>query len=162
MTQHHQTQTQESTYTISRVFDAPRERVFAAWADCERIKQWWGPREWPTTSCKMDFRRGGTWHYGMTGPDGQQSWGLATYKEIKEPELILYVDAFSNAEGAISTEMPQMTIRVEFADQGERTAVTSRTEFASAEEMKKILEMGAEEGFKETWDRLEEYLAKSS
>lgn len=44
-----QTQIQGRQMVFSRVFSAPRERVFKAWTDCDALTQWWGPREWPLT-----------------------------------------------------------------------------------------------------------------
>ena len=62
--------------TMRRRFDAPRELVFEAYSSCEHIEQWWGPRSWPVAHCRMDFRPGGTWHYCMKGPEGQEAWAL--------------------------------------------------------------------------------------
>ena len=47
----------------TRKFNAPRKLVFEAHSDCKHLMNWWGPREWPLSYCKMDFRVNGTWHY---------------------------------------------------------------------------------------------------
>jgi uncharacterized protein YndB with AHSA1/START domain len=148
--------------TITRTFDAPRALVFGAYADCESIKRWWGPREWPTTKCTMDFRPGGKWHYCMSGPDGQESWGLGLYKEIVEPERIVYTDAFSDSEGNVNADMPQSLITLEFDERGGKTTLTSRSEYSSEDDVKTLLEMGMVEGISETFDRLDEYLSAVS
>ena len=46
-------------FIISRVFDAPRERVWKAWTEAERLKQWWGPAGFTNPVCKVDARQGG-------------------------------------------------------------------------------------------------------
>jgi uncharacterized protein YndB with AHSA1/START domain len=46
-------------FVSSRVFDAPRERVWKAWTEPERLKQWWGPKGFKVFSCKVDLRPGG-------------------------------------------------------------------------------------------------------
>lgn len=45
--------------TISRVFDAPREKVWKAWTDPELIKKWWGPKDFTAPRIEIDFRVGG-------------------------------------------------------------------------------------------------------
>ena len=145
---------------IERVFDAPRELVFKAWTDRAHLVHWWGPKGWTLPVCNMDFRPGGTWHYCMRGPEGEESWGKAVYREIVEPERLVYVDVFSDAEGNTADGMPQMLITVEFAEEGGKTRVTSRTQFATLEDLESLLEMGVAQGVTETWDRLAEHLAR--
>ncbi len=149
----------ERDLVVSRVFDAPRHVVFRAFTRSEALAHWWGPKGWTLPVSNLDFRPGGTWHYCMRGPGGEESWGLASYSEIVEGERIVYTDAFSDAEGRVAEGMPQMLITVEFANEDGKTRVTSRTEFASAEALKQVLDMGVVQGVTETWDRLAEYLA---
>ena len=146
---------------IQRTFDAPRELVFKAWTDPKHLAQWWGPKGWTLPVCEIDFRPGGTWLYCMRGPEGEESWGKAVYREIVMPERIVYVDAFADADGNVVEGMPQMLITVEFTELNGKTKITSRTEFASVAELEATLAMGVVEGATETWDRLEEYLAKA-
>lgn len=146
-------------FEAERVFAAPRELVFRAFSAPEHLKHWWGPKGWTLPVCEVDFRPGGVWFYGMRGPDGEESWGKATYHEIVPPERIVYTDAFADAEGNVNPAMPQMTITVTFADLGGTTKITNRVEFASAADREATLAMGMVEGMGETWDRLEAYLA---
>ena len=46
------------------------------------MKQWWGPKGFTVIASKMDFRVGGTYHYGMKAPDGSPMWGKFRYREI--------------------------------------------------------------------------------
>jgi hypothetical protein len=46
--------------TITRVFDAPVERVWSAWVEPEMVKKWWGPKGFMVPVVEMDFREGGT------------------------------------------------------------------------------------------------------
>lgn len=144
---------------LERVFDAPRALVWQAWTQAEHLKHWWGPAGWTLPVCQVDFRPGGVWHYCMRSAEGQESWGRAVYQEIEEPERLVYQDAFSDAEGNVAEGMPVMNITVEFVEMGDKTKVISRTEFASAEELQAVLDMGVEEGMNQTWDRLDAYLA---
>jgi uncharacterized protein YndB with AHSA1/START domain len=148
-------------FRMSRTFDAPRDLVWKAWTDAEALKQWWGPRTYPTTYCTVDFRVGGVWHYCMTGPNGEEAWGKATYKEIVPRERIAYLDQFSDRDGNPAPGMPETVITLEFAEHDGKTTVTSTANYDSEEDLKKLVEMGMSEGASETWDRLAEYLAKN-
>ena len=146
---------------MSRIFDAPRELVFEAYSSCEHLKHWWGPKEWPMKECSIDFREGGKWHFCLRGPnEGDESWGLAIYQEIKEPEKIVYKDHFSDDDGNINKDMPEMQITVELINQGGKTRLLSTTLFDSSETLEKTVEMGAVEGMNSSLDRLEEHLKK--
>lgn len=150
---------QAGTLSMERVFDAPRDLVWKAYTEADRIEKWWGPREWPTTVKRMEVRPGGIWHYCMTGPDGAQSWARSVYQEIVEPERLVYTDAFSDAEGTINEQMPALTVVVEFIDEGGKTRVRSTSQMATPKELETLLNMGVVEGMSETLDRLAEYLA---
>jgi uncharacterized protein YndB with AHSA1/START domain len=148
------------TLTIERVFNAPREKVFAAFTDCKHLKHWWGTNEWPLVHCDMDFRVGGSWHYAMAeiGSDNK-SWGLMLFDEINAPELIRYRDVFSDADRTINTAMPEVASTTHFYAEGDKTRVVSRNVYATEEALKQVLEMGVEAGIGETWDRLEAYVS---
>ncbi|MEA2851471.1 MAG: hypothetical protein QOE02_1490, partial [Rhodospirillaceae bacterium] len=46
---------------LTRDIAAPRERVFAAWADARAASRWWVPQDFTPLSCEMDVRPGGAW-----------------------------------------------------------------------------------------------------
>ncbi|MEX1023009.1 MAG: SRPBCC domain-containing protein [Dehalococcoidia bacterium] len=143
---------------LERVFDAPRELVFKAWTEPERLLQWWGPRSYPTVVCTVDLRPGGVWHYCMRSAEGDEAWGRAEYREIVPPERLVYVDAFSDAEGSVIP--PETVITLTFEEQDGKTLMKSHSLYASAEEMQQVIGMGMVEGISETFDRLDEYLAQ--
>ncbi|WP_339268875.1 SRPBCC domain-containing protein [Paenibacillus sp. FSL K6-1330] len=160
------TRVEGQVLVLERVFNAPRELVFKVFTDGEHLKQWWGPRGWEVTVSKMDFRPGGSWHYCMKCLDknqgdffGMESWGKSVYQEIEEPEKIVYIDYFSDAEGNIAEGMPATTVTMSFEEQDGKTKLISRAVYESPEALKIVLDMGMEEGITQTWDRLEEYLA---
>ena len=82
------TATQSADFVISRVFDAPRELVWKAFADPERMKQWFGPAGSVIVASKMDFRIGGTYHGAMRDPTGRVMWAKFVYREIVAPERL--------------------------------------------------------------------------
>jgi uncharacterized protein YndB with AHSA1/START domain len=149
---------------LERIFDAPRALVFKAFSEAEHLKRWFGPKGWPLTYCEIDFRPGGVWHFCMKCVDesqeyyGQESWGKAVYHEIVEPERIVYVDSFSDAEGNIVEGMPETLITMTFLEHEGKTKLISRAEYASAEALKTVMDMGMLQGITETWDNLAEHL----
>jgi uncharacterized protein YndB with AHSA1/START domain len=152
---------EKKEFVMERVFDAPRELVFRAYAEPELLAQWWGPKGWTLPVCKIDFRPGGVWHYCMKGPGGEEAWGKAIYREIVAPERIVYTDMFSDAAGNVAEGMPEMVTTVTFTEHGGRTKLISRTQFASAADLQATLDMGMAEGAAESWDRLAELLIKA-
>jgi len=155
-----QVETNGAELTLVRKFNAPRSKVFEAHTDCKHLKHWWGPREWPVSYCNMDFRVGGRWHYCMTGPEGVEAWGLMLYKEIIDQELIAGEDHFADKEGNSNTELPVTHTRNEFTEKDGVTTLRSVARYSSPEDLKKVLDMGMVDGIRETFDRLEEYLAR--
>jgi uncharacterized protein YndB with AHSA1/START domain len=155
----------DKTLTLERIFKAPRELVFQAFSQEKHLKHWWGPRGWGMPVCKVDFRIGGVWHYCMKCEDrnqgefyGMESWGKGIYSEIQVPENIVYTDYFSDAEGNIDDIMPTTISKLTFIEVEGGTKVINTAEYATAEGLKQVLEMGMLQGITETWDRLCEYL----
>lgn len=150
---------------MDRIFDAPLEAVWDAWANPEKLAKWWGPRGWETTIKTFDFQPGGTWHYAMKCVDenqgewfGQESWGKAVFENMDEPNFFTYKDYFSDADGNINTDLPEMVITVSFIETDGKTHVTSRGVFENAEAYDQVIAMGVEQGAAETWDRLAEFV----
>lgn len=152
-------ETKDRELIMERIFDAPPNLMFEVWSSCEHLKHWWGPKEWPMDECEMDFREGGKWHFCLRGPNkGDESWGLAIYKNIDKPQKIVYQDNFSDEDGNINEEMPEMLITVEFFEHEGKTRQVSTTLFDTEESLQKTVEMGAVEGMSSSMERLDEYL----
>jgi uncharacterized protein YndB with AHSA1/START domain len=69
-------------FTISRVFDAPRDVVWKAWTNAEALAKWWGPKGCTIRVIKLDFRLGGVFHYAMAYQPGHEMYGRFVYREI--------------------------------------------------------------------------------
>jgi len=158
-------------FVISREFDAPRELVFAAWTEPERLAQWWGPKGFTLKVANLDLRPGGMFHYGMVGPDGSEMWGKFVYREIAPPERIVLVNSFSD-ENAGTTRHPmaptwpaEMLNVVTFTARGEKTLLTLRSRAYNATEEERVTFKAGfasmNGGFTGTFDQLAEYLAKA-
>jgi uncharacterized protein YndB with AHSA1/START domain len=142
--------------SITRIFDAPRDRVFAAWISPEAIGRWWGPRGFTTTTHSMDMRSGGRWRYTMHGPDGTDYSNEVRYEEVEIPSRIIY----SLTGGREGDDTNTHRVIVEFRDKGAKTEVSMRMIFPSAADRDHLVSVyGALKGLDDTIDRLGEYLA---
>lgn len=148
----------DTTITLTRMYNAPKDLVFGMFQN-PLVSLWWGPESWPLTDSDMDFVPGGTWHYGMVGPDGTEVWSIATYEEIDAPNKIVYRDAFSNADGDIDETRPKGHITITFDETApNQTKLTLQATYASPEQRQQIVAMGMIEGMKDTWSQLDTVL----
>jgi len=158
-------------FVISRKFDAPRERVWRAWTERARLMQWFGPKGFKMPAAKIDFRPGGTFHYCMEAPNGDEMWGKFVYREITAPERIVFVNSFSDEDGGLtrhplSADWPlEMLSTLTFAEQDGWTTVTVRwVPLNATDAERKTFEAGRgsmEQGWSGTMDQLVDYLAKA-
>jgi uncharacterized protein YndB with AHSA1/START domain len=76
---------------MTRVFDAPRERVWREWTEPERFADWFGgpESEVPLSSVSMDVRPGGWWRLTMFAERGEIQWE-GEYREVVEPERLVF------------------------------------------------------------------------
>ena len=142
---------------FERTFDAPRERVWQAFTDPERIPRWWGPHGTTTTVVEMDVRVGGAWRYISHAPDREDVVFHGTYLEIEPPERYRWTFLF-DVEGVGEMGGPETFT---FEDLDGRTKVTSRSHFGSTEEIEGALATGMIQGAVETWDRLAVVIAEA-
>jgi uncharacterized protein YndB with AHSA1/START domain len=79
--------------TITRVFDAPRERVWKEWTEPESFADWFGgpQSEVPLSSVAMDVRPGGVWRLTMFAEPGRREirW-KGQYREVVAPERLVF------------------------------------------------------------------------
>jgi len=81
---------------VTRVFDAPRERVWRAWTEPAELARWWGKRGWttPPDSVTMDVRPGGEFSLlSVCDEDGSEMRVDTTYREIVPPERLSFGEA---------------------------------------------------------------------
>ena len=139
---------------IVREFDAPRERVFAAFTDPALIPEWWGPRGTTTTVDTMDVRAGGAWRYVSVDSDGNEHAFRGVYREVTPPERIVQTWEWEGLPGHVSIET------AEFEDLGDRTRLVSTALYHTPEERDGMLVSGMEGGMNETYERLDALLAR--
>ncbi len=159
-------------FVISRVFDAPRELVWEAFADPERMKHWFGPKGSTVVSSNMDLRVGGTYHGAMRNPDGQVMWAKFVYREVTPPERLSWVHSFSDKNGGLtrhplSATWPLellTTVTFEEAPAGKTKLTLRWSPINATEEERQTFEAahgGITQGWGGTFERLDVYLAEA-
>ena len=111
-----ETPSADREFTITRVFDAPRELVWQAWTDPEHVARWFGPRgiTTPRSTITMDVRPGGTFELTMVSDDdGTEYPSGGTFLEVVEPERLVWRDRDID-----------MTVTITFTDLGGCTEMT--------------------------------------
>lgn len=145
---------------IKREFDAPLTRVWDAHTKSELLEQWWAPLPWKAVTTSFDFREGGHWHYSMVGPEGERHWSWLSYHDISIGESFSADDYFCDETGTRNPGLPGTNWTVEFTEDNGKTTLISRVTFASAEDLKKLTEMGMKEGYTMGLNQLEALLTQ--
>jgi uncharacterized protein YndB with AHSA1/START domain len=162
--------TPSETFVISRTFNAPRDLVFKAFTEADRLGRWFGPTGFTMVSTKVDLRPGGLFHYCMRAPNGQEMWGKFEYREIAPPERLVFASSFSDPQGntiraPFSSEFPlQILNTITFADQDKtQTVVNMHGVPLNATEAERQffanMHPSMQQGWSGTFAQLDEYLA---
>jgi len=155
-------------FITSRVFNAPRERVWDAWTQREQMMRGFGPKGFTMSQAQLDFRPGGVFHYCLKSPDGKEMWGKFVYREIVPEERLVFISSFSD-ENAGETRHPlapdwplRMLSTVTFTEKAGKTTITVRwLPFEATQKERDTFEAGRDSmkaGWTGTFDRLETYL----
>lgn len=153
---------------IVRVFSSPRDLVWQAWTEPERLMQWWGPRDYLMTISNMDLRPGGSFLYSLLSLAGRETWGQFSFIEVTPPEKMAFITSYCNASGEVMRNplIPNWPLEVfnviTFSESNQQTRLVlkSHPHNASKEELKAFNENlpNVRLGFAGTFDQLDEYL----
>ena len=162
-------ESEKNEFVLAREFNAPRELVWKAFTEPERMKQWWGPKGATILQCKLDLRPGGMFHYQMRYVNNDM-WGKFVYREIEPPKRIVFISSFSDEQGGITrhpmapTWPREMLTTITFDEQAGKTTFTVRwIPINATEEEWKAFDAGRgsmKQGWTGTFDQLAAYLAK--
>ncbi|MGJ4856873.1 SRPBCC domain-containing protein [Labrys sp. La1] len=145
----------EHELVITRLFKAPRELVFKAWTDPQHLARWPGPKGFSATSHTFDCSPGGFYRTCLHAPDGTDHWVRGTYLEVEPPARLVFTHAWEGDDG---NPGPETIVTVTFKDENGQTLMRFHqaifTSLASRD--------GHGEGWNQSFDRLEAYLAEVS
>jgi len=131
---------------LTRIIDAPRDKLYRCWTEPELLKQWFCPRPWTTPVVETDVRPGGSSYFLMRGPEGQEMPNRGVYLEVVKNQKLVFTDAYTKAwEPA---EKPFFTGIITFEDLGGgRTRYTATARHWRAEDREAHEKMGFHEGW---------------
>lgn len=142
---------------LTRVLNAPREKVYRAWTDPKLMTQWFTPPPFTTTHVETDVRPGGASLVVMRGPDGQEYPNRGVYLEVVPNERLVFTDAYVRAWEP--SPKPFMTVTLTFEEEGGpgsgRTLYTARVSHWTVEDCEAHETMGFHHG----WDMATDQLA---
>jgi uncharacterized protein YndB with AHSA1/START domain len=139
---------------VTRSFDAPAARVFAAWTQPELLKQWWAPQSFGVSflACEADVRTGGTYRFVFGHPSSAQPMEFfGRYIEVAPPARLVWTNDEGGEAGAVTT--------VTFEDRGGATLVVMHDLYPSKEALDAAIASGSTSGFSETFAQLDALLA---
>ena len=133
-----------------RIFNAPVELLYKAWAQPEYLSNWWGPKGFTNTFYEFDFQPGGKWRFTMHGPDGKNYENESSFETTRENELIIF--------NHISE--PKFKAEISFADNGNNnSSLVWKMIFPKVEVYQSLKDFVAEKN-EENLNRLEAELEK--
>ena len=144
----------EREIRVERVFDAPRDLVFATYTDPTLIPEWWGPHGTTAEVVEMDARTGGRWRFVVHNSDGSSTGFQGSFREVSPPERVVQTFEWDGMPGHVSVDTAI------FEELGDQTKVTTISLFHTPEERDGMLASGMEGGLSETYERLDAVLSR--
>jgi len=145
--------------SLTRIINAPREKVFRCWTDPKLIVQWFTPPPWKTIHAETDVRAGGSSYIVMKGPDGTEMPNRGVYLEVVRNEKIVATDAYTKAWEPSAKPFFTMILTFEEAGPG-KTKYTARALHWTKEDRDTHEKMGFHEGWGIATDQLAALAAK--
>jgi len=137
---------------LSRLIDAPREKLYRAWTEPALLKQWFAPLPYTTPVVELDMRPGGASFVVMRAPDGTDLPNHGVYLEIVRNERIVFTDAYVKAWEP--SAKPFMTVILTFEDEGGKTRYTARVLHWTVADRETHEKMGFHQGWGQCADQL--------
>jgi uncharacterized protein YndB with AHSA1/START domain len=95
-------QIEKTNLVVTRIINAPVEAVWKAWTEPEQVQRWWGPKDYTSPMCKIDFREGGKYLFSMRAPKeqgGLDYYTVGVYKKIVPMELLDFTQGIADKDG---------------------------------------------------------------
>lgn len=142
--------------TVTRLINAPRQRVWKAWTDPKLLAQWWGPRGFTNPVCEVEAKVGGRILIHMSG-FGMLAPMSGTFTEVKEPERLVFTNN-AYVDASLTKILIEAVTTVTFVEEGGKTRLTVHNAVLRAGPEAAQALGGMQQGFTESIDKLEEFL----
>jgi uncharacterized protein YndB with AHSA1/START domain len=143
---------------LTRLIDAPREKLYRAWTDPTLLKQWFAPLPYTTPVAELDVRPGGSAFIVMRGPDGKDLPNHGVYLEVVPNQRLVSTDAYVKAWDP--SEKPFMTLIVTFEAEAGKTRYTARVRHWTVADRETHEKMAFHQGWGICTDQLTALVAK--
>lgn len=140
---------------VTRLLNAPCERVWQALTDPDALGRWWGPQGFSITTHAFALQPGGAWRFTMHGPDGTDYPNLAVFSEIVPPQHLRF--SYGSGEPHDPSEF-QVTITV--TPEGDGARISLHSLFPTPAERERVISFGAVESANQSLDKLEAVLSE--
>jgi uncharacterized protein YndB with AHSA1/START domain len=112
----------DGVVTIIREFKAERALIWSMWTEAEHVAKWYGPKGLSGSVRTMDLRVGGSYHWVMTGPGGQEHHAVGVYREVSPVERLVFTQERGNAAGQrVDGPVPETLITIVLEEVGTGT-----------------------------------------
>jgi uncharacterized protein YndB with AHSA1/START domain len=143
---------------LTRLVEAPREKLYRAWTDPGLLTQWFAPKPWTTPRAELDVRPGGSNLVVMADPEGNEFPNRGVYLEVVPNERLVVTDAYTRAWEP--SEKPFMTLILTFEEEGGKTRYTARVRHWTEADREAHEKMGFHEGWGRCADQLAALVAR--
>lgn len=150
--------TSDRDLILTRIIDAPPEKVFRAWTEPDLLKQWFAPLPWRTPVAETDVRPGRASLIVMRGPDGKEFPTRGVYLEVVKNQRLVFTDAYTKAWEP--SEKPFMTVILTFENDGGKTRYTALVRHWTVDDREAHEKMGFHQGWGMCTDQLAALVAK--
>lgn len=143
----------KTSFTTTRIVEAPRALVFEAFTKCEHLERWMGPASLTMVSCETDLRPGGRYRFVFRAPDGNEVGFSGEFREVTPPERVIRTFIFEPMPDAAALET------LELEEHDGKTTIKTTTVHKTVENRDGHVQSGVDKGMAEGYARLDELLA---
>jgi uncharacterized protein YndB with AHSA1/START domain len=160
----------DSEFTISRVFDAPRELVYEAWVNPKHLAAWWGPKMFTNPICEIDAKVGGGFRLVMRGPKGDEYPMSGVFHELTPPgRIVATFDTSQHGEAwhrlvqpdakVLDPHASDSLVTMTFANEAGKTRMTVNMKFKTPAIRDAMTRVGMGEGWTSSFEKMDELFA---
>ena len=143
---------------LTRVIDAPPEKVYRAWTEPALLKQWFAPLPYTTPVAELDVRPGGACLVVMKSPEGQELPNPGVYLEVVPNRRLVFTNAYIKAWEP--SDKPFITVVLTFEDRGGKTDYTALVRHWTVADRETHEKMGFHRGWAQCADQLAALVAR--